>query len=184
LNEWVCRAYSRPWNIDDIIVGVCAGKWLKRNNLLPSSWGLNNDQVQRIRDANIRLTIMYSPASVLTLQPNPIKDSDKTRFVIIDANVFEDSRLTRDENIATILHEIGHVLWEVTRKTVSVSDTSQYLSNADCENAADDFAGKVGYGGHIASGLRKLAEIMPRKFDNENVKTRIKRMEEQYPNHD
>ena len=63
-----------------------------------------------------------------------------------------------------------------------ISDTSQYLSNADSENAAGDFACEAGYGKAIASGLRKLTERMPEKINNEGVKTRIKRIEERYQN--
>lgn len=107
---------SQGWTIDDIVIGCSASAWLKKKNLLPSSWGLNPEQVERIKAASVRLTIMYSPASVLTLQPNPLKDLSAGHLIIVDANAFEHPKLTREENVATMLHEIGHVISEAKPK--------------------------------------------------------------------
>jgi hypothetical protein len=175
---------SHGWTIDDIVIGNSAASWLRGRSLLPSSWGLKNEVAERIKDAVIRLTIMYSPASILKLQPNPLKDLIVANLVIIDANAFEHPDFTREESIATMLHEIGHVFHDLKPKP-SVLDalkTSHYVApmntKAESENAADDFACEVGYGKHVASGLKTLTRIMPDKFDNDEVKARIKRMEE------
>lgn len=180
MNKWVCDVYKRPWNIDDIVIGTYSRAWLDKRNLLPSTWGIDKGAIERIRETNIRLTVMYSPASVLTLRPNPLHDLEATAIVLIDANIFENPKLTREENIATMLHEIGHVLDESKPRAAAVPahNPSNYMAAAqEKENAADDFACQAGYANQIASGLKKLAEMMPEKFANELVKTRIERME-------
>jgi hypothetical protein len=183
-NKWVGSAYGRKWNIDDIVIGSKAKQWLTERQLLPSTWGFQEGQEKSLEKTGIRLTIMYSPASVLKLQPNPLKDVDAARLVIVDANAFDNPKLTREEKIATMLHEIGHVFHELAPKKsiIDALKTGQYVAEmnsvSESENAADDYACQIGYGNHIASGLEKLAEIYPDKFSTDEVKARIKRMKE------
>jgi hypothetical protein len=172
------------WTFDEIVIGSSAKQWLKAKNLLPSSWALQVGQEESIKNAGVRLTIMYSPASVLKLQPNPLKDVDAARLIIVDVNAFDNPKLTREEKIATVLHEIGHVFHELAlqKSMIDALKTGQYVaemnSATENENAADDYACQNGFGRHVASGLEKLAEIYPDKFGTKEVKARIKRMNE------
>ncbi len=185
LNTWICRMYAREWSIDDIVIGTSARQWLEKNNLLPSSWVLSKEETEKIKQAGIRLTIMYSPGSILTLQPNPLKDCDTAKVIIFDADSFglgSESKLNVEETIATFLHEIGHVFYEPAPQ-ISAADalsTARYVQTTngkeDEENAADDYAFQFGYGKHIASGLEKLAKIHPDTFGTDEVKVRIERM--------
>lgn len=174
---------ARSWGIDDIVIGSSARSWLNRKNLLPSKWGLDQYHAEKIKNANIRLTLMYSPASVLSLAPNPLDGLAEVRLVVIDANAFEHPKLTREENIATMLHEIGHVFDDMQPKQSLVDALKAGNYNATTrspvqrENAADDFAREAGFGQHIASSLRKFVEIHPEKFANAGIDERIRRME-------
>jgi len=175
---------ARAWAVDDIVVGASAKQWLAVKKLLPSTWGFDSDQEESLRNAGIRLTIMYSPASVLKLQPNPLKDMDAARLVIVDANTFDHPDLTREEKIAAMLHEMGHVFHELKpkRSIIDALKTGQYVAEMNTvpegERAADDYAFQIGYGNYIASGLQTLARVYPEKFDTDEVKARIARMKE------
>lgn len=170
--------------IDDIVVGATAKSWLRSKNLLPSTWGLPTEEIQRISQTGIRLTMMYPPASVLKLQPNPLKDVGAASMIIFDANTFGGVQLTREEKIATLLHEMGHVFHDLSPKKSDIGalKVEEYVSAMDgqneSENAADDYARKLGYGEHIATSLEKLKTICPEKFNTPGVDGRIKRMRE------
>jgi hypothetical protein len=176
---------TRTWTVDDIVIGSSAFQWLKTNHILPSTWGLHEKQQQDIKNAGIRLTVMYSPASVLKLQPNPLKDVEAARLIMVDANALDAPSLSPQEKIAAMLHEIGHVFHELApiRSTIDALKTGEYVaemnSAVESENAADDYAAQAGYGQHVASGLVKLAEMLPKKFATSEVKARIARMQSQ-----
>lgn len=178
------------WTIDDIVFGNSAKNWLGSKGIVPSSWGLDEPKVERIKGSNVRLTIMCSPASEVPLTPNPLKDLESVNLVMLDANIFSKKDdegkgiFTKEEIIAAILHEIGHAVYDMKPKMsrIDALKTGHYVahmnSEAEAENAADDFAHEMGFGKHVASGLNTLARIMPEKFNNEEVRERIKRMEE------
>ncbi len=173
---------ATDWTIDDIVVGSTTKTWLRSKNLLPSTWNLPPDEIQKIRQAGIRLTMMYSPASVLKLRPNPLKDVAAASLIVFDANAFDDDQQSREEKIATLLHEIGHVFHELAPKksVIEALKAEEYVAAMDgqneSENAADDFARKLGYGEHIATSLEKLKTTCPEKFNKPGVDGRIKRM--------
>lgn len=178
---------NRTWTVDHIVIGSSAFQWLKKNHIPPSTWGLDDKQQQEIKNAGIRLTVMSSPASVLKLQPNPLKDVETARLIMVDANALDAPNLSPQEKIAAMLHEIGHVFHELAPKKsiIDALKTGEYVaemnSGVEGENAADDYAAQVGYGQCIASGLEKLAEMFPKKFATDEVKARIARMRSQRP---
>ena len=49
--------------LDALVVGKWAKAWLQKENLLPSSWGLPIEEAKRIQAANIRITMLFAPAS-------------------------------------------------------------------------------------------------------------------------
>ncbi|HVU07288.1 MAG TPA: hypothetical protein VHG89_01950 [Verrucomicrobiae bacterium] len=178
LNLSICAVYARKWSVDDIVIGATAKAWLAKKELLPSTWGLLPPQVDFIKRAGIRLTMMYSPASELTLRPNPLEDVAAGSLVIFDADTLGHEKLNKAERIATLLHEIGHVFYALTPKkpippTVYVTATN---GESESENAADDFAYQLGYGKQIISSLETLAGIYPQTFGTPGIKARIERM--------
>jgi len=178
LNQWVCAVYARTWSVDDIVIGVAAKTWLTKKELLPSTWELSPDHVEFIKQAGIRLTMMYSPASELTLRPNPLKDIAEANLIIFDADTLGHEKLTKAERIATLLHEVGHVFHALTsKKTIAPTDYVMAMNGEnESENAADDFAYQLGYGKQIVSSLETLADIYPKTFGIPEVKKRIERI--------
>jgi hypothetical protein len=178
LNQWVCAVYGRKWSIDDIVIGARARDWLTKKELLPSTWGLSPDQIEFIRRAGIRLTMMYSPASELTLRPNPLKDVSEANLIIFDADTLGHEKLNKAERIATLLHEVGHVFHALApKKPIAPADYVVAMNKKnESENAADDFACQLGYGKQIVSSLETLADIYPKTFGIPEVKARIERM--------
>jgi hypothetical protein len=178
LDQWVCAAYGRKWSVDDIVIGARAKEWLTKRELLPSSWGLLPDQVEFIKLAGIRLTMMYSPASELTLRPNPLKDVTGANLIIFDADALGHEKLNKAERIATLLHEVGHVFHALTpKKSITPTGYAAAMNGEnEIENAADDFAYQLGYGKYIVSSLETLASLYPKTFGKPEVKVRIERM--------
>ena len=178
LDQWICAVYVRKWSVDDIVIGARAKAWLTKKELLPSTWGLSPDQVEFIKQAGIRLTMMYSPASELSLRPNPLKDVTEVNLIIFDADTLGHEKLNKAERIATLLHEVGHVFHALTpKKPITPTGHAAAMNGEnESENAADDFACQLGYGKQIVSSLETLAGIYPKTFGIPEVKKRIERM--------
>ena len=175
--------------LDALVIGNSAKAWLRRGNLLPSGWGLPSSESTRIQAANIRITMVFSPASVLDLNPNPLANLNSVLLVVFDRNSVGPEKLLREEFIAMLLHEIGHPLNKPKPQYQSHQVGSadwlvgkmEYEDNKVMEHEADDYARHCGFGEAIASGLEKLKAFEPAKFNNPEVDRRIQRIRENVP---
>jgi hypothetical protein len=159
--------------IDDI-AATSTFQWLRRRNLTPSTWGLNEDRKKQILGANLLITIMRSPASCLRLPNNP----SIRHIIIIDPVPLERNQFTREEQIATILHEIGHVVNPPPNNpppnTMANYVTSLAGDNPD-EFHADDYALQCNYGAHLSSALRKIVSSTDQADISDNDRQAINR---------
>jgi len=158
-----------PTSIDDIILGSSAQNWFNRNAICPSSWGLNEHDIQKIIGSSLRLTIMYSPASLLPLPENR-KSID---LVMCNATLLNENLLSKEEFIAVLLHEIGHI--------VNKPDGVHAYIKEHAELFADDYVRLCKYDISLVSALRELRNRYPVTFGKENIETRIKRIEDNAP---
>ncbi len=170
--------------LDALVVGKWAKAWLQKENLLPSSWGLPIEEAKRIQAANIRITMLFAPASVLELTPNPLAKLESALLVMFDGNSVGAGKLSRDECIAMLLHEIGHHLNKPTPQCKEYPSMSpewfagqmEYKAQRMIEHEADDYARHCGFGDAIASGLDKLRRIEPMTFGGKDIESRIQRI--------
>jgi len=156
-------------SIDHIIFTPSSRRWFTQHNLMPSSWGLNETEVQRIKNSGIAITIFNSPACTI-----PLSDVRKSilpldQIVVLDAKQIDfwigQNDFAREEIIATCLHEIGHVVNEQEYKFVSD------------EFWADDYARHCGYEDHLLSALQKLHAFETSQPVKDHMQCRIDRIE-------
>ena len=170
--------------LDRLVIGNSAIAWLQKENLMPSSWGLPSEEAKRIQVARIRITILFAPASVLELSPNPLANLDSALLVMLDGNCVGPQRLSREECIAMLLHEIGHHVNKPTPYYKEFAPMTpewlegqmKYKAQRIFEHEADDYARHCGFGGAIITGLEKLRRIEPMTFGGKDIESRIQRI--------
>lgn len=161
-------------SIDEIIVTDSARKILEKHQILPSHWQLREGTAERIIEANIRLTIMYSPASQINLPPG-----DYGSLVVADVSLLEKGVITPEMQVGIFMHEIGHVLNPPpTGPNTNYVDALAYGDKFDEEVSADQFAVACGYGQSFASALKVFRERGTYGFDSDAVAERIRRLEQ------
>jgi len=154
--------------MNDVIYGNCAEIWLKQHGLLLEDWNIPDKEINRIRNSNINITIIFSPGSRLEICNN------LPRFLIIlDAAQIEENVLNKEEFIACILHEIGHVL----NIRTGISGYVDALEKINEEYQADNYACKCGYQKHMKSALMKLQKRFPKTFKEREIHKRILEIE-------
>lgn len=156
-------------NFDEIVLGISTRTWFKKWNVLPTSWRIPETRKRQILDASIQITMMFSPASIFAVtQPIACK-----HLIICDGTIMAEKRLSADEYVAGLLHEIGH-------KLNPPSGVDAYLPGSD-EFWADDFARACGYADAIVSSLEKLKNHYPITFSTKDVIERIERIRTDQP---
>lgn len=120
---------------------------------------LSDEDVQRLDDMNVFFCRSYAPSCITELKNTPAVEI--MRLIVFEAEHLR--KLTPEEVVAIILHEIGHVF-------------NPHQDLRQREFYADDFAISKGYGKHIKSSLIKSLETEPTTFDNETNRDRIKRL--------
>jgi len=162
-------------SIDDIVFTTEAKKWHAKHDLMPSAWRLDETELTRIRNSGVAISTFNSPACTIPLDDVSVLVSPLRHIVISDSKRIDrwmaEGLFLRDEVIATLLHEIGHV---VNRLPV------RYWSESE-EFWADDYARHCGFGDALLTGLGKLIVLERGDFDKPNTHDRIARIAAEEP---
>lgn len=122
---------------------------------------LSDEGLNRIVTDRIFFNAFYSPASnSQTKVAIPVN----SKVITFDANIF--SRYPKSEQIAMLLHEMGH----------AVNPT---LTGEAGEFAADDFAIKNRYSTALKKSLENFVRDFPKEFDKPITHKRIARITEE-----
>ncbi len=169
--------------IDGIVVDPDSIKWLSdsKRQLMPSQWKLQKDEIRRILDHRILLTVFFCPVYVFKFPPPEALNGVHLHYVFIGADLLERSILTREEVIAVCLHEIGHKVNVFTSK--HTKNTPEWHIEHDirekeltAEDDADDYAIHCKYGEQLAKALEGLRNSGALYFDKRKIQQRIDRI--------
>ena len=162
-------------NIDDMAFPETK-KWMDQNNLLPSTWGLNAIEQNRICGLKFSIAIFSQPACCTPTMRGTSQLMDVVHF---SGEYLITGKLSREEMIACILHEIGHVVNDPYRHTQTHGD-GYWLDSvlSEREACADDYVRHCQYGAHLGSALAKLEIISGIGFKSSITGARIKRVNE------
>jgi len=139
---------------------ISFGQFLQtRNEYAKLFQALSDEDVQRLDDMNVFFCRSYAPSCVTELKNTPAVET--MRVVVFEAEYLK--KLSPEEVVAIILHEIGHVF-----------NPHQDLQQSEFN--ADDFAISKGYGRHIKSSLTKSIAAEPKIFDNTINRARVERI--------
>jgi hypothetical protein len=189
-------------NLDNIVFEGGSLNWLGRHGLLPSKWGLPEQEAARILQAQIRLYVFNSPVFVLDLRPNEFGLVFGGYLVSFNAALLKHTKeeleklaaagrklsgfevgmgvLNREEVIAVFLHEIGHKV-NVFQSAFRRGSAERIAEDRERgpyagEHDADDYAGHCGFGGQLADALHNLAHSGRPLFDTHVTYERVKRL--------
>lgn len=161
-------------SIDRIVFPPSTRRWLGDRNLLPSQWSLPEPEIQRIWQSGAAISLSNSPACTIPLSDICHAIPKLTHVITLDAKSLEcwmvDNSFTREEVIATLLHELGHV---VNERPYTAMDSEEFW--------ADDYARHCGFGTQLAVALEKLIKLDPNHFDHEINHQRLKRFHNDSP---
>ena len=175
LSQNTALASPKPaLSLDDLALFPSTKRWMLRHSILPSQWNLSADEAQRIASAGIRITVYNTPASCLPLV-QPIEVGLK-HLIVVDPAPLDSGKLTPRQVIATLLHEIGHVVNLPTPGIFDFDYMMQLKGVREDEVFADDYARHCGYGTDFADALELMKQAEPASFDTEAVKYRIERI--------
>jgi hypothetical protein len=168
----------------DVVVGDRTQALLRSRGLLPSQWKVSDVERQRILDNNIKLGLVFPPASQLSLTAASASVVKRIYVVTIELKALDAYEFTQREIIATILHEIGHVVNPNPPSGVSnCGEAGAEITLAMLrEMYADDYARFCGFGNEIASSLKKCSEKNPSEFKPDQIEARIRRIAEKVDN--
>ena len=162
-------------SIDTIVKGSTNTSWYKAESLLPSSWALPPSEETRIIKSNIRLKVLDSPAA------SWVVTAETAAVVIVNPEYLGPGKLSKQEFVAMILHELGHLLNQPNRH---YSPDAVY-SSVDAKNWdefwADDYARHCGKSADLQSCLSTLAIIDKTRFENDGTQRRIERIQGKEP---
>ena len=173
LNQSTAPASLKPgMSLDDIALYRNTKIWMRRHSIMPSQWNLSPEEAKRITSAGIHITVYNTPASCLPLV-QPI-EAGLRYLIVVDPAPLDSGKLTPKQMIATLLHEIGHV---VNPPIKGIFDPDYYLMQLkgvkEDEVFADDYARHCGYGADFADALECMKQQEPGTFDTDAVKYRI-----------
>jgi len=126
-------------------------------------WGvllrcLNDQDFVTIRDSNIYLNVMFSPASNSILNVTVPSDA---KVISFDYNYL--ALIPEAERVAILLHEYGHAF-------------NPTMKGDEGEFVADDFAISHGYGESLRMSLLNSIQVKPDLFDKPITHQRISRI--------
>jgi hypothetical protein len=160
--------------LDEIVVTNSAREILGKHSILPSQWGLLDEETEKIIGAGIKLAVMFSPASQLKLP-----QGNYHSLVMIDISLLEQAVISPKMQVGVILHEIGHVVNPPQPSlTPNYMDALRYGREFDEEICADLYAARCGYGEAFASALKLMRQQGIYGFDSGAVSERILRLEQ------
>lgn len=163
-------------DFDSIVGDDLARTVLTDLNLMPSAWGVPEDEQRRILYR--RLTIRAAS----NLEDPNWPAYQNQGVVTFSADAFGSGQLSRDQLLATLLHEVGH--WVnvlpyadifIVEMKKSGADQSTKPANRD-ELYADDYARHCGYSDHLKTCLYLLMAAR-QSFRINSTRERIARLE-------
>ncbi len=161
---------------DNLAIFPSTKKWMKRHSIMPAQWNLSGEEVQRISSAGIRITVYNTPATCLPLLP--AIEAGLKYLIVVDPAPLESGKLTPRQMIASLLHELGHVVNLPIPGIFDFDYLMQLNGVKDEEVFADDYVRHCGYGIDFAEALEAMMEIEPHTFRTTAVNFRIKRIRE------
>lgn len=176
-------------DFDSIVGDENSWQILASANLCPSSWNLPDLEMTRIFVSGLRIRIEKKLAS----KNWPAFVDRHKKIVYVARDFLELENITQEEKLATILHEIGHIVnrepedSQITDKTQEDCIANLFLALREQDNPsdtpagiselyADDYARYCGFPDHLGSGLRLLYEIS-NNFQIQSTRERIARLE-------
>jgi hypothetical protein len=155
---------------------------LKKHCVLPDSWDIPDQEKERIKNSNIGVTTIISPASILNVDENRPLDN-LCHLVVLNVPILVDAFDNERQFISSILHEVGHAINLPKPRTgndlyVYKMETSEAGTSlpTDDEVYADDYARFCGYGDDFAEALSLMRERGEYGFDSLAIQTRIDRL--------
>lgn len=160
--------------LDEIIVTDSARQILGKHRILPTLWGILDEETEKIIGAGIKLAVMFSPASQLKL-PHGNYDN----LVMIEISLLEQAVISPKMQVGVILHEIGHLVNPPQPSVIpNYVDAMKYGPKFDEEICADLYTARCGYGEDFASALKLMRQRGIYGFDSDAVSERILRLEQ------
>lgn len=162
--------------LDSIVEDDSTRKVLENLNLMPSSWVFTEDEQRRILSQNIIIRTNEE------LEDPHWPSFVNHRCVIFSSNAFLSGQFTREQLLAILLHEVGHVVNPLDAIDEYLTSLSKIGANQATKPAnldelyADDYVRHCGYSNHLSSGLRKLSEVRE-VFRIQSVRDRVARIE-------
>ena len=163
-------------DFDAIVENDLARETLTDLDLMPSAWDLPEDEQRRILHRGVSLLALP------TLDDSNWPVFENNGLVTFAADAFVSSGLSRDQAIATLLHEIGHrvnplpYMEAITAELSKIgADQATKPPNRD-ELFADDYVRHCGYSKHLLSALRLLT-AEHESFQTRSTTDRITRLE-------
>lgn len=157
-----------------------AEEFLSINQIEPQIWQIPQEVRAKITNEKIGVAVFNAPASVLDLSVSPLP-ADLKHLIIIDKGPLKARKITADQQIAMLLHEIGHIVAPPPPKPNSPTgqrNIACYLEAlakkpSDDEVCADQFASHCGYAEHLAEALAAMLRLGVPGFDEGITKKRI-----------
>jgi len=153
-------------------LSLAAAKWLTKHSIMPTAWAIQRPEEQeRIARSNIGLAIFYAPASQLDL--SLFAGLSECKYLIaIDASYLDSGRITPDQQVGIILHELGHV-FNVPPYDITSCMKSQQEHNLEAEQYADYYTHHCGYGAPFAGAMKHMKDTGVHGFDSPEIDSRI-----------
>ena len=128
---------------------------LRNKGLLPCDWSINDG----VRDEICKLGKISIQVTDLDTDRWPACCDRNTNNILIAKDFIEDSKYTRCEVLAVILHEVGHLVRK--SRSTGMAVYIDVLEDQDDEGigeekAADSFVKEAGYGNVLSDCLSKL----------------------------
>ena len=160
--------------LDSIVVFKSTRFWLHQRNLLPSKWEIRPDKHARILASSVGITVYNTPASCL-----PVSELIRRSIqflVVFDPSLYDTNVLTARQQIASFLHEIGHIVNPPRKESIDIDGTMKAVGLMECEVYADDYARYCGYGADFAEALEAMQVHSPKTFSGTAIDRRIQRI--------
>lgn len=175
LNQAIPPEAPKPsLSLNEIALFPKTQSWMKHHSIMPSQWNLSPEEASRITAAGIRISVYNKPASWLPLAASI--EGGLKHLVVVDPAHLSSGKFTPQQMIASLLHEIGHVVNAPVPGFLNGEYRLHMIGVAEEEIFADDYARHCGYGNAFADALEVMIQAEPKTFNNEAVKYRIERI--------
>lgn len=177
-------------DFDSIVEDENSWQILASANLCPSSWNLPDLEMTRIFVSGLRIKIEEKLAS----KNWPACANRDENLVKVSQDFLDLGNFTQEEKLATILHEIGHIVnrepedLQITDKTQEDCIADYFLALKEQDNPsdtpagiselyADDYARHCGLVDSLRGVLQSLREGYPDLFENQVTRDRLTRID-------